>query len=162
MFSYIWSDNSKVEILPDYNSRYLVQSVVPVIWLEHCLECAMPLCYSSCKMYEDRGDGRCRRFNNGTSFYKASNSITSGATIEFRRWSKLEAVVRTTRGVSLNTISKVENCFNRLAAIVEKPCRWFSWKWHRPSRVIQNYFDDIFIPQILTSNGKGGREFLGY
>lgn len=149
MFSYIWSDNSKVESLPEYSSRYVINGVIPVIWLEHCLECAMPLCYKSCGMFEDRGDGRCRRFNNGTSMFKSPQSPTSGATVEFRRWGKLESVIRTDKQVSITTVAKDERRFNRFAAAVEKPCRWLSWKWHRPSRLIENYFDEIYIPKQM-------------
>lgn len=149
MFSYIWSNNSNIESLPEFNSQYIINSVVPVIWLEHCLECAMPLCYSSCKMFEDRGDGRCRRFNNGTALYKNLSSATLGATIEFRRWAKLEAVVRTSKHVSLETIAKDERLFNSIAGVVEKLCRYLSWNWHRPSRLIENYFDEVFIPKQM-------------
>ncbi len=155
MFSYIWSDNSKIEVLPEYSSHYVINSIVPVIWLEHCLECAMPLCYKSCEMFEDRGDGRCRRFNNGTSRFWSSQSQTLGATVDFRRWGKLESVIRTDKQVSLSAIAKVERRFNRLAAAVEKPCRWLSWKWHRPSRLIENYFDEIYIPKQMKSIGMG-------
>lgn len=154
MFSYIWSDNSKQGTVSSYNTQYIVKGVVPVLWLEHCQECAVPYCYKSCGMYEDRGDGRCRRFNNGTSLYKSQYSSTLGATVEFRRWAKLEAVVRTNKCVLPKSISRSELRFNKLASIVEKPCRWLSWKWHRPSRLIQNYFDEVYISKRLKSMGQ--------
>ncbi len=34
-------------------------------WKEHCTECAMPGCYSTCDLYAPRRDGKCRRFVNG-------------------------------------------------------------------------------------------------
>ncbi len=151
MFSYLWSDNARQETISGYDASYSVKSVMPVLWLEHCLECAMPQCYKSCGMYEDRGDGRCRRFNNGTSLFESPYSPTPGASVEFRRWAKLEAAVRTDKCVSLQEISRAERIFNKVAAIVERPCRWLSWKWHRPSRLIQNYFDQVYIPKRMKA-----------
>ena len=103
-------------------------------------------------MFEDRGDGRCRRFDNGTQLYQDKSPVR-GATIEFRRWAKLEAVLRKISFVTPHENTSKEKCFNRIAAIVEKPCRWFGWSWHRPSRLIENYFDALYIPYKKTKNG---------
>jgi len=34
-------------------------------WSEHCVECAVPHCYSTCDLYRARPDGKCRRFTFG-------------------------------------------------------------------------------------------------
>lgn len=149
MFSYIWSNNSRIEQLPDFKTNYVVNYILPVIWLEHCMECAMPLCYRTCGMFEDRGDGRCRRFENGTQLYQDKSPVR-GATIEFRRWAKLEAVLRKISFVTPHENTSKERCFNRIAAIVEKPCHWLGWSWHRPSRLIENYFDEQYIPYTMS------------
>jgi len=39
----------------------------PLQWEEHCTECAMPQCYSTCDLYVPRKDGKCRRFDGGIS-----------------------------------------------------------------------------------------------
>lgn len=36
-------------------------------WSEHCVECAVPHCYSTCDLYRARADGKCRRFTFGIS-----------------------------------------------------------------------------------------------
>lgn len=62
-----------------------ISGVVPLMWREHCLECAMPLCYKTCDLYKKRMDGRCVRFEHGIVPYGVD-----GAEIEFRRWAKLQ------------------------------------------------------------------------
>src|SRR6266849_3142965 len=34
-------------------------------WSEHCVESAIPQCYSTCDLYDPRTDGKCRRFTFG-------------------------------------------------------------------------------------------------
>lgn len=152
MFSYLWSDNSYVEDLPSFSSSFVVSDVIPVVWMEHCMECAMPLCYHSCDMFVDRGDGRCRRFVNGTSMYVSDKFHTMGATVDFKRWAKLQASIRTRKTVPVNKVINKERQFNKVAGVIEKFCRFVSWKWHRPSRMIESCFDRWYIPCIMSAN----------
>ena len=39
--------------------------VAVLAWSEHCVECSPPACYSSCDLYQERLDGKCRRFTFG-------------------------------------------------------------------------------------------------
>jgi len=58
-------------------------------WAEHCVECAVPQCYTSCDLYEPRFDGKCQRFVNGIE----SVSVKDGdplLKIQFKQWAKLE------------------------------------------------------------------------
>ena len=59
-------------------------------WREHCLECAPPHCYQSCKLYEARIDQKCARFVAGIQQNPAYQGLYSfGADIRFRRWAQL-------------------------------------------------------------------------
>jgi len=61
-------------------------------WEEHCTECAMPMCYSSCHLYEARDDGKCRRFIGGiTSIVGVDNYQNLITRISFKRWGQLMA-----------------------------------------------------------------------
>lgn len=60
-------------------------------WEEHCLECAVPMCYPSCSLYVPRADRACSRFVYG--IYPNPYFVglfDFGADIRFRRWGKLE------------------------------------------------------------------------
>lgn len=65
-------------------------SVLP--WEEHCTECAMPMCYTTCKLYEPRKDGKCRRFTDGiVPFHGANNPQGFITKVSFKRWGQLMA-----------------------------------------------------------------------
>ena len=84
-----------------------IEAVAPILWAEHCLECAAPLCYGKCPKYKRRIDGRCKLFNNGITPIKDNNSIyKQSISIEFGEWSKLEADVSFTP-LSLKKINKI-------------------------------------------------------
>lgn len=80
--------------IPEIRSRLPVTAVAGVMllhWQEHCVECAVPQCYSTCRLYVPRGDGRCARFAYGiVRNTAASGGLGFGADIRFRRWAKLE------------------------------------------------------------------------
>jgi FkbH-like protein len=73
-------DNSTIEAL------YLLQ------WREHCLECAIPQCYQTCRLYVPRIDLKCSRFYYGIYLDRTYKGFYPyGADIKFRNWGKVEA-----------------------------------------------------------------------
>ena len=66
MFSFIWH-TQKAYVVPFFKSEFEVRYALPLLWIEHCVECAAPLCYSTCILFKPRTDGRCLRFENGVS-----------------------------------------------------------------------------------------------
>ncbi len=61
-------------------------------WEEHCVECAVPHCYSTCSLYARRADLQCARFDQGIVANPAfPGQLPHGAEIRFKRWGKLEA-----------------------------------------------------------------------
>ena len=111
MFSNIWSDKSKPILNPinnENNFSHLIQGKSLILWREHCVECAMPLCYKSCSLYVERKDKRCARFVNGIQRFNRGN----GGEIEFRRWAKLECQLPPILGtLNLTTFSFIDNIF---------------------------------------------------
>ena len=63
-----------------------------LVWEEHCTECAMPACFSSCAFYSPRSDLKCRRFKRGlVRVFAADDPSIVGMSLCFRKWAKLEA-----------------------------------------------------------------------
>jgi FkbH-like protein len=88
----IW-ENEEQPIFPQSTGvrRGAVRRTSLLHWEEHCHECAIPTCYSSCSLYVPRADRRCSRFVYG--IYPNDNFkglFDFGADIRFRRWAKLE------------------------------------------------------------------------
>ena len=69
-----------------------IGSVYSLFWMEHCVECAVPDCYTMCSLYVERQDRKCARFKKGISpNWQYPGLFDYGAEVEFRRWGKLEA-----------------------------------------------------------------------
>jgi FkbH-like protein len=71
-----------------------VRRVYLLYWEDHCLECAPPLCYSSCALYSPRANQACSRFSYG--IYPNPNFqglFDFGADIRFQRWGKVQSIV---------------------------------------------------------------------
>src|SRR5437870_5382239 len=63
-----------------------------LFWMEHCIECAIPDCYSVCSLYVARRDRKCARFRYGVYPNPAFRGLLDyGADVHFRRWGKLES-----------------------------------------------------------------------
>ncbi len=65
-----------------------------LVWAEHCTECAMPSCYSTCSLYTPRRDLKCRRLAAGLELRHSDTKLGGRlylARATFRRWGKLEA-----------------------------------------------------------------------
>ncbi len=69
-----------------------IASTYCLFWTEHCVECAIPDCYTSCPLYVKRSDGQCARFKNGiVPNLQYPGLYEYGAEVQFRRWGKLES-----------------------------------------------------------------------
>jgi len=97
MFEVTWKDDMKFSALTEVRPLQIedtkkILKVAPLYWSEHCVECALPECYKTCKLYNPREDGKCARFSYGifpnSSF---SGHYQYGLDINFERWAKLEA-----------------------------------------------------------------------
>jgi len=88
----LWSrEPAKIEPQPSPFAGS-VQGAMLLQWHERCTECAVPLCYSVCPLYVQRGDKKCARFVYGIVRNRDFSGLLScGADLRFRRWGKLEA-----------------------------------------------------------------------
>lgn len=62
-----------------------------LIWQEHCSECAMPSCYSSCMFYTPRRDYKCRRFRYPIAVHSGDESKRTLVRVGFGKWARLLA-----------------------------------------------------------------------
>jgi FkbH-like protein len=90
-----------------------------LLWAEHCTECAVPACYRTCDLFEDRGDGHCRRFRYGVYRNEGFAGLHGyGAEISFKKWAKLDAVGNT-RMEAIAGVRRHENSFGATARMVD-------------------------------------------
>ena len=88
-----WKEYTGLENIPIPSRDREISKAVPLFWREHCVECAIPECYSNCKLYVSRSDQKCARFVYGIFPNKKVKGLFNyGADICFRRWGKIEAV----------------------------------------------------------------------
>jgi FkbH-like protein len=94
-----------------------VEGMALLLWGEHCIECAVPACYSTCSLYQPRSDLRCRRFQFGCIKNEAFKSIRGyGVEISFKKWAKLEAF-GSTAIYPLRAAMRWERRLERLASL---------------------------------------------
>lgn len=57
-------------------------------WTEHCTECAMPACFTTCDLYSPRVDGKCQRFVKGIEQVKPAKSTHAPSVlkVQFKQW----------------------------------------------------------------------------
>ncbi|UXE67983.1 MAG: HAD-IIIC family phosphatase [Chryseotalea sp. WA131a] len=88
----IWRTEGDVETSASAVDRRNILATLHLTWEIHCVECAMPTCYSLCTFYSAREDGNCERSAYG--IYPNRNFVghyNYGADIRFRKWAKVEA-----------------------------------------------------------------------
>lgn len=71
----------------ELGARVLRRSLT--VWQEHCSECAMPACYSSCAFYRPRLDYKCRRLDDVIRVHHSPKHIAIPITVAFGRWARL-------------------------------------------------------------------------
>lgn len=93
MFEYIYSDERVPHIGRYIRKKYQQESeCVPLIWTEHCMECAAPKCYSTCPKFKRRYDGNCVRIAKGITPVIVDKQLC--VKTEFRTWAKLESQLK--------------------------------------------------------------------
>ena len=154
MHTYTWNFEHHDIYVPEYRSEYKVRGVLPLFFMEHCVECAMPLCYKTCAMYDNRRDRRCRRFDFGQQRVKFSDSVLDGATVSFRRWAKMGSYIpHQLEAVDVERINRLEKHINKVTEILEVLCNAINWQPYRPSRTYTDFIDrKIFQKRNVYKN----------
>ena len=123
-----------------------IESVLLTCWCEHCLECAVPLCYQNCENWVERLDKKCQKTFYGTYLFKHDGEKV--AQLKFRKWGKIEACI--------NPSSSTYNHYGRLYSInvaierIVKPIA-LSMKWLSPTLKLcgaQHVYRDKFLKAI--------------
>jgi FkbH-like protein len=78
---------SKVRLEEALSARILRRSFT--IWQDHCSECAMPSCYSTCEFYRPRLDYKCERLDGGVRVIAEREHVAVPMMIKFGRWARL-------------------------------------------------------------------------
>ncbi len=81
----LWLNENVFEKQDSKIDRRNINRTLVLEWQEHCVECAVPECYTTCLFYTARKDKACKRFVYGIY----PNNF--GADIRFRKWAKIEA-----------------------------------------------------------------------
>jgi FkbH-like protein len=140
-----------------------VDAISLLLWEEHCTECAMPKCYTTCDLYTPRNDGKCRRFSEGISKINAVGSFLGYIVrIEFKRWGSLLS----SSPLGLNklkvamTVEEQVNSVERLARRV--PDSWLSIAGRRgiSSRLARRYKRAIVEKKIQRSEASIPTHFV--
>ena len=98
MFGFEFANRKKIHNFPSYDNALTIssdsiESISPLVWQEHCVECAMPACYGTCSHYNRRVDGRCKLFKYGIEKSKNKSAILSqNIVIDMNEWAKLETL----------------------------------------------------------------------
>lgn len=97
MFQVTWQDAAKWEqqggdhTIPSPTADPDVIATGLLCWEEHCVECSVPHCYSTCSLFVARPDKKCARFVYGILANRQTQGLHRfGADIRFRRWAKLQ------------------------------------------------------------------------
>ena len=140
MFEFIYSKaiakGYKKVIRRQYDKK---ADLIPLLWTEHCIECAAPTCYTTCKRYKRRSDGNCIRIVGGVSPIITDEGL--GAEVEFRTWAKIESqlnikpIKSKTYSLLYCSISAFGRFFRGLANLVSNTpiqrfidAGWFSYR----------------------------------
>ncbi len=92
-----------------------IKKIAPLLWTEHCVECAAPECYGACAHYRAREDGQCRLFENGILPLPAlQGTLGYGVLVRFEGWAKIQAFCHTGQ-YPINSIKRLDRLANRMA-----------------------------------------------
>ena len=74
----------------EYRERVTARTLLP--WGEHCTECVWPVCYTTCALYDRRGDGGCRQFVGSVVRIDQSEGLNPYILkVRFKQWAKFWA-----------------------------------------------------------------------
>ena len=146
MFEYIHSKKRVKKIYRLIDKEYKKEKqIIPLFWTEHCIECAAPLCYTTCPRYKQREDGECIRIVNGITPIDHHSQL--GALLEFRTWGKIESQLKI-RPLSGKTYATVYSVITRLGYLVKlfnsiipirSICRFINLGWFSYRQKYINY-----------------------
>ncbi|MBI20989.1 MAG: hypothetical protein CL780_01920 [Chloroflexi bacterium] len=142
----IWSQElNEIKNIETNIKRSNIYKTMLINWEEHCLECAVPECYTTCHLYSKRSDGACQRFSYGIfPNKKFSGLFKFGADVRFKKWAKLEAdLLQFNFSVSKNTHKFSQLLSIKSPKIFSKITKIYSDKNSVDSKIMG--YDDFII-----------------
>lgn len=114
----LWQRHSDSALPPPPPDPEVMEAAL-LFWEEHCVECSIPECYTTCRLYVPRRDEKCARFVYGIAPNReVSGLLPYGADVSFRRWGKLEArLFGTPRLAPLAEVRRYDAWERRLEAV---------------------------------------------
>lgn len=165
MFGFEFANKKKHHRFPTYDNELAIkpeaiQKIAPLVWQEHCVECAMPACYKTCAHYKPRSDGRCRLFKYGIELFDNPHAILNqNVVIDMNEWAKLETFWFTS-GMYYDEIQKTDHRVKSLGRMAQtlkngKLRRLCYYIKEYYTRKIGDYNSDIpqlFLCEIINEN----------
>lgn len=166
MFQFDWGSRKlwRKESAPKLNAEASripgsPQGAMVLQWQEHCVECALPLCYQVCPLYVQRKDKKCARLVYGIFRNpEFCGLLHGGADVRFRRWGKLEATLAG-RTMSTSSIRLLDGADRVLTAAVNGLATLFSPV--NPKRRLNGAWT-VYRSRLLKRLGKDGTHFDGF
>ncbi len=122
MFEFIYS-NERISHVGRYIRKKYQQEkeCVPLLWTEHCVECAAPKCYGTCPRYQRRKDGNCVRIAKGIMPVIEDKQLWTK--VEFRTWAKLESQLKVST-LTGNQYAQAYTFITWLGYFFDRLARW--------------------------------------
>ncbi len=83
-------ENLPQQVIDEFAKTYDEVKLMSFLhWTEHCVECSMPSCFTTCDLYSPRIDGKCQRFVNGIENVQFGQNIEvhqKVLKIKFKKW----------------------------------------------------------------------------
>ena len=168
--SELWFDKKRfgnsIVLPPNEISNWIelkdIEAVGISYWAEHCLECAVPVCYYNCENWSERMDKKCRKTHYGMKRYRLDNYIQA-AQFRFKRWGKLETPLcnRLLKVKAYKRVAATNAGLERVARKLSDILLWFS-PTRKPAgayvyfvnkymeRLVENVFVDTFLIQCYS------------
>ena len=134
--------------------------VAPLAWSEHCVECAIPQCYTSCDLYRPRLDGKCRRFTYGIAPNHTVRAwLPYSVEVDFRIISTLwsQGNARTIPLSLYNLLDASNRVLGRVSTLAARLFKGLS-----PKRRVVRGFYHLRKSLIATLQSAGGQKADGF
>lgn len=141
------------EVLNTFERSKIIYPAASIFqWEEHCTECAMPQCYSTCDLYESRKDGKCRRFTEGIATINGLEPSNEIVKITFKKWGSLMATGYL-EIVDIESALKIENrahIADKIASAIPDGKLSIMGRRGLSSRIARRYKKDVLENAVIN------------
>ena len=134
-----------------------IETIAPLFWADHCLECSPPACYASCELFEANEIGRCKRVDYMEIGYLPGFDFPV-AHLRFRKWSKLRCAYNNTMAFDAQDFLQIYRRHEakvNTAKLADTPSRLFPRRFRYP---LSRFIHHGFIKQYWADRARGAGE----